>query len=222
MTVWRDSTGRLASARQGAAVLVTVLATTATLVACSAAQDPAPNPAGSTASGSTAVDYNEADVVFARAMIPHGEQGATMSELVLKQKGLPRSLEALAVELRESRSAETDQLQQWVAERGEPVAADAPHDHGGGDDGIATPTQMYALKEANGPAAHALYVEMMARHHRGAIAAAQDEIAHGKSPVLIEFARMVLRTREAQLTVLLDPAAAPVSAITPNPDPTAR
>ena len=37
---------------------------------------------------------------------------------------------------------------------------------------------------------------------------AEDEIAHGRSPVLLEFAQMVLRTREAQLTVLLDATAA--------------
>ncbi|GAA3566023.1 hypothetical protein GCM10022197_22370 [Microlunatus spumicola] len=144
-----------------------------------------------------------------------------MSELVLEQKGLPPALSALAVELRENRSTGTDQLQAWVAERGEPVTADAPHDHGGGGDGIATPTQMDALDSATGAAAQALYVEMMTKHHRGAVAAAQDEIAHGKSPALLEFAQMVLRTREAELTVLLDAAAA-VPATTPNPDATPR
>lgn len=128
----------------------------------------------------------------------------------------------LAVELRENRSAETDRLQAWVAARGEPVAAEAKHDHGGGEDGIATPTQMYALEEAAGPAAQALYVEMMTKHHRGALAAAQEEIAHGKSPVLLEFARMVLRTREEQLKILLDAAAAPPPSTTPSPDFTTR
>ena len=222
MTVWQDGAGRLlASARQRVAVLVAVLTVMAALVACGAAEDPALDVTGGTTPGGTAVDYNEADVVFARAMIPHGEQGATMSELVLEQKSLPPALNTLAVELRDNRSTETDQLQAWVAERGEPVAADAPHDHGGGGDGIATPTQMDALDSATGAAAQALYVEMMTKHHRGAVAAAQDEIAHGKSPVLLEFAQMVIRTREAQLAVLLDDAAA-VPATTPNPDATPR
>lgn len=222
MTVWQDGAGRLlASARQRVAVLVAVLTVMAALVACGATESPTPDVTGGTTPGGTAVDYNEADVVFARAMIPHGEQGATMSELVVEQKSLPPALSALAVELRDNRSTETDQLQAWVAERGEPVAADAPHDHGGGGDGIATPTQMDALDSATGAAAQAQYVEMMTRHHRGAVAAAQDEIAHGKSSVLLEFAQMVLRTREAQLTVLLD-AAASVPATTPNPDATPR
>jgi uncharacterized protein (DUF305 family) len=217
MTVWRGGVGPLReSAKRLVAVVVAMLAVAA-LVACSPGEDPAQD-----APSSTALEYNEADVVFARAMIPHGEQGATMSELVLEQKGLTPGVRALAVELRENRSAETDRLQAWVAERGEPVAAEAKHDHGGGEDGIATPTQMYVLEEATGPAAQALYVEMMTKHHRGALAAAQEEIAHGKSPVLLEFARMVLRTREEQLKILLDAAAAPLSSTTPSPDPTTR
>ena len=86
---------------------------------------------------------------------------------------------ALAGEIRANRSRETDPLQSWVAERGEPVAVEAEHDHGGGEDGIATPTQMYALDEATGSAAESLYVEMMIEHHRGALVAAREEIPHG-------------------------------------------
>lgn len=214
MTVWRGGVGPLwESARLVVAVLVAVVA----LVACSATEDPARD-----APSSTALDYNEADVVFARAMIPHGEQGATMSELVLEEKGLEPSVRAVAQELRDNRAVETDRLQQWVAKRGEPVAAEAKHDHGGGEDGIATPTQIYALDEAKGSAAQTLYVEMMTKHHRGAMVAAREELAHGKSPVLVEFAQMVLRTREEQLKVLLG-AAAPSMPVSPSSgDPTTR
>ncbi|GAA3550671.1 hypothetical protein GCM10022197_01930 [Microlunatus spumicola] len=162
--------------------------------------------------GDTSPEFNEADVVFARAMIPHGEQGAAMSELVLEEeKGLPPGVRALAVELRDKRGAETDRLQQWVAERGEPVAAEAGHDHGGGEDGVATPTQMSALDEAGGAAAHTLYIEMMTKHHRGALVAAREELEQGQSPVLVAFAQMVVDSREAQLVVLLDAAAAETS-----------
>jgi uncharacterized protein (DUF305 family) len=214
MTVLRGVVGPLLeSGKRVIAVLVAVVA----LVACSAAEDPTGD-----ASSSTALDYNEADVVFARAMIPHGEQGATMSELVLEQKNVKPSLRALAVELRDNRAAETDRLQQWVAKRGEPVAAEAKHDHGGGEDGIATPTQMYALDEATGAAAQTLYAEMMTKHHRGAMDAAREEMAHGKSPALLEFAQTVLRTREAQLTVLLDAAAPSTPATPPSGDHTTR
>jgi uncharacterized protein (DUF305 family) len=214
MTVLQgDVSPLLKSARRVVAVLVAVVA----LGACSAAENLPRD-----ASSSTALDYDEADVVFARAMIPHGEQGATISELVLEEKGLEPSVQALAVELRDNRAAETDRLQQWVAERGEPVAAEAKHDHGGGEDGIATPTQMYALDDATGSAAHTLYVEMMTKHHRGAMDAAREEIAHGKNPALLEFAQTVLRTREAQLTVLLDAAATSTPATLPSGDHTTR
>lgn len=210
MTAWRLGVGPLlGSARRVAAVLL-AMAALVVLVACSAAEDP---PQG--ASSSTALDYNEADVVFARTMIPHGEQGATMSELVLEQKGLQPDVQALAVELRDNRGPETDRLLQWVAERGEPVAAEAKHDHGGGEDGIATPAQIYTLDQAEGHAAEGLYIEMMIKHHRGAVAAAREEIAQGKNPALVEFARMILQTREAQLPVLIDAAARP------NPSSTA-
>lgn len=179
---------------------VAALVATAALAACGAED------AGRDAPGSTAPDYAEADVVFARAMIPHGQQGADMSELVLEEKGLEPGVRALATEIRENQPVETEQLEQWVAEHGEPVAHEAAHDHGGGEDGIATPDQMYALDEATGPAAQDLYVEMMIKHHRGAVVAAQDEVAEGKSPALVELAGTVLRSREAQLTVLLEAA----------------
>ncbi len=209
MTVRGASRRLQESARQA----FVVLAALAALVACGPGEDAARD-----GTGTSALDYNEADVVFARTMIPHGEQGASMSELVLEQKGLKPTVQALAEELRGNRATETDQLQQWIAERGEPVAAEAKHDHGGGEDGIATPTQMHELDEATGSAAQTLYVEMMTKHHRGAVAAAHEEIEHGKNPVLIDFAQMVLRTREEQLAVLLDTAAQPVTSASPAED----
>lgn len=160
------------------------------------------------AAASTAAEFDEADVAFARAMIPHGEQGADTSEIVLDVKGLDPDVRALATELVHKRQAETTQLEQWVAARGEPVAAEAPgHSHGGGEDGIATPAQMSGLRYAGGSAAQQLYVDMMTRHHRGAVAAAREQVAQGHSPQLAEFARMILQTREAQLPVLVDAAA---------------
>ena len=49
-----------------------------------------------------------------------------------------------------------------------------------GDDGVATPTQISELRYAEGTAAQDLYVAMMTKHHRGAVAAAHEEIAHGQ------------------------------------------
>ena len=181
------------------------------LIGCSDARNPEQEtpPSG-------AAEFNEADVTFARAMIPHGEQGADMSEIVLEVKELDPAVRTLATELARNRQAETTQLERWVAARGEPVATEGPgHSHGGGEDGIATPTQMSELRYAKGAAAQTLYVQMMTKHHRGAVAAAHEEIAHGQSPELLEFARMVLRTREAQLPVLVD-AAARATAATPT------
>ena len=78
---------------------------------------------------------------------------------------------------------------------------------------VGTPGE---LTYAKGTTAHNLYVQMMTKHHRGAIAAAHEEINHGQSPELVEFARMILRTREAQLPVLVD-AAARVTPARPTP-----
>ena len=183
------------------------------LIGCSDAR----NPEQETPSSGAAAEFNEADVTFARAMIPHGEQGADMSEIVLKVKGLDPAVRTLAIELARNRQAETTQLERWVAARGEPVAAEGPgHSHGGGEDGIATPTQMSELRYAKGAAAQILYVQMMTKHHGGAVAAAHEEIAHGQSPESVEFARMVLRTREAQLPVLVYAARATPAAPTPT------
>ena len=54
---------------------------------------------------STAAEFNEADVSFARAMLPHGEQGADMSEIVLKINELDPDVRALATELARNRQA---------------------------------------------------------------------------------------------------------------------
>ncbi len=206
---WRGGVGpMLAPGRRAIALLVAAL----TLVACSPVQEAQRDTPASAAS-----DFNEADVTFARAMIPHGEQGADMSELVLEVEGLEPGVRSLARELVDNRHVETEQLEQWVATHGEPLAAEAPgHSHGGGEDGIATPAQMYTLDQAEGTAAQSLYVEMMIKHHRGAVVAAREEIARGQNHTLVEFARMILRTREAQLQLLVDAAARATSATPPD------
>ena len=142
---------------RGRRVVALVLAALV-LVGCSG-EDTAPD-----SPSSPAAEFNEADVAFARAMIPHGEQGADMSEIVLKMNELDPAVRALATELARNRQAETILLERWVAVRGEPVAAEAPgHSHGGGEDGIATPTQMSELTYAKGITAQNLYVQMMTK-----------------------------------------------------------
>lgn len=130
----------------------------------------------------TASSYTPADVAFMRAMIPHHAQALVMAALV-PDRTTREPMRLLAERIEASQEAEIAQMRRWLEARGEPVPETGPAGHGAhgmhggaaggapaGAHGMATPEQLAALEAARGTAFDRLFLELMIRHHEGALA----------------------------------------------------
>lgn len=121
---------------------------------------PAPRPAAST----------NADVRFIHGMIPHHAQALEMAALVPARAGR-EELRLMAERIAVSQQDEIAQMERWLRARGHPLPD--PHAHHAAHEampGMLSPEEMARLAAASGAAFDRLFLELMIRHHEGALA----------------------------------------------------
>lgn len=162
----------------------------------------APEPAaGSAAAPELAGDYNEADVIFVRQMIPHHREAVTMSTEMIKGQGIDPTVVQLATRIRTTQQSEIDKMTALLDQWGGPTVA-VDHEASRADDGSLTPAEMQRLQAADGTAAQLLYLEAMINHHRGADRLCSDVLRHGTSPAITELAQTMVATQQEELVVM--------------------
>jgi uncharacterized protein (DUF305 family) len=134
---------------------VAALAAVAAIGACSnsATKEATSSSAPSTAltsSTAPAVAHNQADMIFARMMIPHHQQAVQMSDMILAKQGIDPRVTDLAKQIKAAQGPEIEQMQGWLTQWGMPgmpgmtgMPGNAPSDHGGmhgSDTATASPT----------------------------------------------------------------------------------
>jgi uncharacterized protein (DUF305 family) len=132
-------------------------------------------------------DHSEADVTFVQDMIAHHGQALEMTALAAEHRaGMPLAL--MAERMDTSQNDEIDQFEEWLTARGEdvpPAPADGDaeahesHDAHAGVPGMATPVELDELAAARGEAFDRLFLELMIRHHEGALLMVADLFAAG-------------------------------------------
>jgi uncharacterized protein (DUF305 family) len=164
-------------------------------------QMPSTSPSSTDASpsASMAAQFNDADVMFVQGMIPHHEQAVDMSDTLLKESGITADTTALAKQIQAAQQPEITTMESWLETWGKP--ADGGMDHGGMG-GMATDAEMKAFEQAEGSAAEKMYLEMMTKHHQGAIMMAQMEQKSGENPDAIRLAENIATSQKAELTTM--------------------
>ena len=104
---------------------VAALAAVAAIGACSnsATKEATSSAAPSTAQSSSAapaVAHNQADMMFARMMIPHHQQAVQMSDMILAKQGIDPRVVDLAKQIKAAQGPEIDQMQGWLNQWGMP------------------------------------------------------------------------------------------------------
>ena len=114
--------------------------------------------------------YTAADVEFLQGMIVHHYQAFLMSEMAPSRTNNQTILD-LAGRIDASQIDEIDFMENWLAERGksipDPTLMGQSHHHK--MMGMATPEQMNKLEASNSTDFDRLYLNLMIRHHDGAI-----------------------------------------------------
>lgn len=108
-----------------------------------------------------------ADVAFMRGMIAHHAQAIEMTRLVPDRTARPDLL-TLARRIDASQQTETVQMQSWLRKRGLPFtdSTSLHHEH---MPGMLSEADLAALRAARGPNFERLFLELMIRHHEGAL-----------------------------------------------------
>ncbi|MFM7783890.1 MAG: DUF305 domain-containing protein, partial [Gammaproteobacteria bacterium] len=115
--------------------------------------------------------FSPQDVRFVQDMIPHHQQALEMSALAPARTNRPELLEA-AKRIEASQTGEIKFMKDWLATRGQTVPEPSAHAHGHAHhtmQGMASPEQMAALAAATSTDFDRLFLQLMIRHHDGAL-----------------------------------------------------
>ncbi|GGY87549.1 hypothetical protein GCM10010385_42480 [Streptomyces geysiriensis] len=170
--------------------------------AASATASPTPSASASDARGG----HNAADVAFAKGMIPHHRQAVEMADLAPGRAGSPE-VEKLAAEIKKAQDPEIRTLSGWLTAWGEEVPAEgAAMDHSShgmdgmdGMDGMMTDQEMRGLRDASGEAFDTAFLELMVKHHEGALAMAETERADGAFAPAKKMAAQIITSQSAEI-----------------------
>ncbi|MFJ7154030.1 DUF305 domain-containing protein [Streptomyces sp. NPDC101118] len=144
--------------------------------------------------------HNDADAVFAAGMIPHHRQAVVMAELAGTRAASPE-VKTLAGEIKKAQDPEIATMTGWLRAWGEPVPQEgAAMEHAGhGMAGMMTPGEMANLEKSSGAAFDKAFLELMVKHHEGAVEMARTEKAQGRHPEAKKLAEAVITTQSAEI-----------------------
>lgn len=156
---------------------------------------------GSSSSSATSTDqtpnFNDADVTFATDMIPHHRQAVEMAELARTRAQNQRVMD-LAMQIMNAQDPEIQTMTGWLQEWGQPVPEDmSGMDMSGSMPGMMSTAEMDRLEGMSGPGFDKMFLQMMIKHHQGAIEMARAELANGSNADAKALAQVI---KDAQTT----------------------
>lgn len=159
--------------------------------------------AGGEASTASA-EFNDADVTFAQGMIPHHEQAIEMADIALDPTvGASAEVQALAEAIQAAQDPEIELMSGWLTAWGQPVQMDTSGGHDMSSmEGVMTADEMDALGAAAGAEFDSMWLEMMIRHHQGAISMANAVKANGLNAQVVVLADAIITGQQAEITAM--------------------
>jgi uncharacterized protein (DUF305 family) len=116
------------------------------------------------------VPHTAADVRFMQGMISHHAQALEMTAL-LGTRTMRPEMKLLARRIDDSQTDEIGLMERWLKERGETSPGAHAHHAPGAPlmPGMLTPEELQRLAAARGDAFDRLFLELMIKHHEGAL-----------------------------------------------------
>ncbi|MCB5178364.1 DUF305 domain-containing protein [Streptomyces antimicrobicus] len=162
------------------------------------ATTPAPSASGSASSSAA---HNAADTAFAQGMIPHHRQAVEMADLA-PSRAASSEVKELAAAIKKAQDPEIKTLTGWLTAWGAPVPAEGAADHsahGAGGAGMMTAAELEKLKAATGKEFDTAFMELMIKHHEGAVAMARTEKAEGAHADAKAMAEAIITSQSAEI-----------------------
>lgn len=178
------------------------LALTAGLAACGDdSSDDTRDTTGTIAGAPAGAEFGDADVLFAQSMIPHHEQAIEMADMALDPTvGASAAVLDLAGRIKGAQDPEIELMTGWLTAWGMPMQMDTSDGHDMSSmDGMMSAEEMEALAGSTGAEFDRLWLEMMVRHHEGAIAMADDVKADSSNAEVIALADAIITGQQAEI-----------------------
>ncbi len=155
------------------------------------------------ASAQPGVQHNEADIQFAQSMIPHHQQALEMASAAEAKASSPE-VKALATKIKQAQGPEIEEMTSALESWGAPTAMPSGDAHGdmahGSMPGMMTEEEMAGFAAATGTNFDRMFLEMMIRHHQGAIEMAKTEQQQGSNPGAKALAKAIEQAQAAEIT----------------------
>ncbi|MFF5389747.1 DUF305 domain-containing protein [Streptomyces sp. NPDC013012] len=195
-------TSALAGAVAATGLLLTACGADGTAPPASATASPSAT-AAAPGSAASRAPFNDADVMFARMMIPHHEQALEMAGLA-RGRAEDAGVKELAAAIERAQDPEIRRMRAWLKAWGRPESAGHAGGHGSGHAmaGMMSEQDMKDLAGARGKEFDRTFAELMIAHHEGAVTMAEEERRNGLDPAARKLADDVVRTQSAEITEL--------------------
>ncbi|MBC7596391.1 MAG: DUF305 domain-containing protein [Kineosporiaceae bacterium] len=164
---------------------------------------------GNNDSSSSEAKFNKQDVTFAQDMIPHHRQAVEMAKLADTRASSPQ-VKDIAAEIQGAQDPEIMKMTGWLKDWDKPVPDNemSGMDHGSGDNGAMTgmmsDADMKSLDSSSGTAFDTMFLTMMIKHHEGAVAMADDEVADGSNSEAIALAKTIIGGQTDEIARMKD------------------
>ncbi len=148
------------------------------------------------------VDYLPADIAFMQGMIVHHQQAVEMAALVSDRTNND-AITAIAERIDASQQDEIRFMTEWLESYGQPAAmAGMGHMDHADMAGMASAEEMAELSAARGTNFDRLFLELMVRHHRGALTMVDELFSiqgTATDPILYDFTSDVRSDQQAEI-----------------------
>ena len=173
-------------------VVIAILAVIVIASACGSTSDS--NKSGADVSSDSA--FNEADVMFAQEMILHHEQAVEMADMALASSAYasPQVID-LAKRIKSAQGPEIETMKGWLTDWNMPMKMD----HMTHMSGMMSNDEMASLRNLNYAEFDKVWLEMMIKHHQGALESAKAIQASGKCPPVLKLASQIVSDQTAEI-----------------------
>lgn len=165
------------------------------------------NGADMSAMGSAIAPANDGDIAFAQLMIPHHQQAVEMADMALAH-GVTGDVLSLANQIKAAQGPEIAQMTAWLNAWGAPVEMASSNSMDGMDmggamsEGMMSADDMSMLDQASGVDFDTLWMQMMVKHHEGAISMANQVLSTTSNADVKALAEAVVSGQTAEIATM--------------------